>query len=63
LAEAYYQTKQYEKAMEIIKKAININPNYNYLHEQLKKIENSIKQENEDNTEEKIDTRGSSDGE
>ena len=64
LAEAYYQTKQYEKAIEIIKKAIDINPNYNYLHEQLKKIENSIKQENDDNdTGEKVDMRGSSDGE
>ena len=44
LAEAYYQTNQFEKAKEIIKKAIDINPNYNYLHEQLKKIEDAINQ-------------------
>ena len=44
LAEAYYQTNQFEKAKEIIKKAIDINPNYNYLHEQLKKIEDAVNQ-------------------
>lgn len=39
LAEAYFKNKEYDKAIETIKKAIKINPNYTYLQQQLDKIE------------------------
>ncbi|MBO5288186.1 MAG: tetratricopeptide repeat protein [Spirochaetales bacterium] len=66
LAEAYYQTNQYEKAIEIIKKAIDINPNYDYLHEQLEKIKKAAGQNTatDDSDNGKVNTeRGTSDGE
>lgn len=46
LAEAYYKIGEYEKAVEVIRKAIKINPNYTYLEMQLKKIENAMEQIN-----------------
>jgi len=39
LAEAYFKNKEYDKAIEIIKKALKINPNYTYLQMQLEKIQ------------------------
>lgn len=66
LAEAYYQARQYEKAVETIKKAIDINPNYDYLYQQLKKFEETVKNQqsaNEPTDKENASERGSSDGE
>lgn len=48
LAEAYYNDKQYDKAIEAIKKAIQINPSQGYLKSQLEKIEKAKNNENID---------------
>lgn len=69
LAEAYYQVCQYEKAVETIKKAIDINPNYDYLHQQLKKFEETLKNQQpkndfiDDENASVNSERGSGDGE
>ncbi len=39
LAEAYFKNKEYDLAIEIIKRAMKINPNYTYLQQQLNRIE------------------------
>lgn len=39
LAEVYFLLEQYDDAIDVMKKAISINPNYTYLQQQLKKIE------------------------
>lgn len=64
LAEAYYQVQQYEKAVETIKKAIDINPSYDYLQQQLKKFEEALKNQsaNDESTSGNSE-RGVSDGE
>lgn len=51
LAEAYYQVHRYDKAVEAIKKAIDINPGYDYLQKQLLKFEEALKNQsgNEEN--------------
>jgi Flp pilus assembly protein TadD/transglutaminase-like putative cysteine protease len=43
LAEAYYKNGDYDQAVEAIKKAMKINPNYTYLEQQFEKIEKAKK--------------------
>lgn len=64
LAEAYYQIHQYEKAVEIIKRAIDINPSYDYLHKQLQKFEEALKNQSVNEGDSSANSeRGTSDGE
>ena len=43
LGEAYFKNQEWDKAIETIKKAMKINPNYTYLQQQLDKIERAKK--------------------
>ncbi|HOV14018.1 MAG TPA: tetratricopeptide repeat protein, partial [Spirochaetota bacterium] len=43
LAEAYFKNKEWDKAIDAIKKAMKVNPNYTYLQQQLDKIEKAKK--------------------